>query len=221
MKSDIIDSWKKNASEWIKVIQNQDIPSRKFTNKAILSELSTIDGHNFLDIGCGEGWLTRKMGEIGWNSTGLDAIPDLIVEAKKRSKDSYFVFTYEDIIEGKPIPNAPFDVATFNFCLYNEQGLLPLLKNTLSQLNAGGSILIQTLHPYFLITNGLEYKSQWLQDSWKGLPGNFEDGHSWYARTMEDWVGHMQQLPNTSFQMTEVTNDQEQPVSLIIKISKT
>ena len=220
MKSEIIESWKKNASEWIKVIQNQDIPSRKFTNKAIVDELTALEGKKFVDIGCGEGWLTRKMGEMGWKSTGLDAIPDLIAEAKKKSKDDYYEFTYEDIISGKSIPNIPFDVATFNFCLYQKDGLQPLLKKTLSQLSSEGVILIQTLHPYFLIAHNLPYKSQWLQDSWKGLPGNFEDGHSWYARTMEDWIGQLQQLHNTSFSIREIVNDSEEPISLILKISK-
>ncbi|WP_222984588.1 class I SAM-dependent methyltransferase [Flagellimonas meishanensis] len=220
MKSNIIDSWKKNASEWIKVIQNQDIPSRKFTNKAIEETIIGIKGKNMVDIGCGEGWLVRKMGALGWQATGLDAIPDLVDEAKRKSKDSFYVFTYEDIISGKSIPNGPFDVATFNFCIYAKEGLQPLLKNTLAQLATKGTLVIQTLHPYFLMANALVYKSQWLQDSWKGLPGNFEDGHTWYARTMEDWIAEIQQLPNTDFEIKEVINDEGKPISLIIKIKK-
>ncbi|NAY90503.1 methyltransferase domain-containing protein [Muricauda sp. JGD-17] len=220
MNSKIIDSWKKNASEWIKVIQNQDIPSRKFTNKAIEDTLKEINGKKLVDIGCGEGWLTRKMGQSGWDATGLDAIPDLIDDAKNKSNDAFYVFTFEEIIAGKSIPNGPFDVATFNFCLYSKEGMQRLLKNTLTQLNPKGTIVIQTLHPYFLISHDLSYKSQWLQDSWKGLPGNFEDGHSWYARTMEDWIAEIQELNASDFQLSEIVNDKEKPISLIIKISK-
>lgn len=220
MSKEILDSWNKNAGEWIKVIQNDAIPSRKFTNKAILEMVSELDGKKMVDIGCGEGWLTREMGKLGWEATGLDAIESLVLEAQKKSDESFHVLTYEEIIDGKPMPNAPFDAAVFNFCLYLKEGLQQLLTHTLQQLSPNGTLVIQTLHPFFLVQNGLPYESQWLADSWKGLPGNFTDGHSWYARTMEDWVAELNRLENINFSMKEIVNDEEKPISLIIKIKK-
>ncbi|AEM69295.1 Methyltransferase type 11 [Allomuricauda ruestringensis DSM 13258] len=220
MSKEIISSWDKNAAEWIKVIQNDSIPSRKFTNLAILETIKQLDGDKIVDIGCGEGWLTREMANLGWEATGLDATASLIEEARKNSNQPFEVFTFEDIIEGKNIPNTPFDAAVFNFCLYLKDGLKELLSNTLNQLSKDGVLLIQTLHPYFLIQNDLKFKSQWLSDSWKGLPGNFTDGHSWYARTMEDWLHELNQLENSNFNIREILNDEEKPISLIIKINK-
>lgn len=220
MSKEILDSWNKNADEWIKVIQNDAIPSRKFTNKAILEMVSELDGKKMVDIGCGEGWLTREMGKLGWEATGLDAIESLVLEAQKKSDESFHVLTYEEIIDGKPMPNASFDAAVFNFCLYLKDGLTELLSNTLKQLSPNGTLVIQTLHPFFLLQNGLPYKSQWLSDSWKGLPGDFTDGHSWYARTLEDWVAELNRLENINFSMKEIANDEEKPISLIIKINK-
>lgn len=219
MNKQILDSWNKNADEWIKVIQNDAIPSRKFTNEAILEMVSELDGKKMVDIGCGEGWLTREMGKLGWEATGLDAIESLVLEAQKKSDESFHVLTYEEIIDGKPMPNAPFDAAVFNFCLYLKDGLTELLSNTLKQLSPNGTLVIQTLHPFFLLQNGLPYKSQWLSDSWKGLPGNFIDGHSWYARTLEDWVAELNRLENINFSMKEIVNDEEKPISFIIKIN--
>jgi hypothetical protein len=80
--------------------------------------------------------------------------------------------------------------------------------------------VIQTLHPYFLIENGLPYQSQWLSDSWKGLPGNFTDGHSWYARTMEDWIEVLNMVEQSKFSFKEILNNEHKPISLIIEISK-
>lgn len=220
MSKEILDSWNKNADEWIKVIQNDAIPSRKFTNKAILEMVSELDGKKMVDIGCGEGWLTREMGKLGWEATGLDAIESLVLEAQKKSDESFHVLTYEEIIDGKPMPNASFDAAVFNFCLYLKDGLTELLSNTIKQLSPNGTLVIQTLHPFFLLQNGLPYKSQWLSDSWKGLPGDFTDGHSWYARTLEDWVAELNRLENINFSMKEIANDEEKPISLIIKINK-
>lgn len=101
MSKEIISSWDKNAAEWIKVIQNDSIPSRKFTNLAILETIKQLDGDKIVDIGCGEGWLTREMANLGWEATGLDATASLIEEARKNSNQPFEVFTFEDIIEGK------------------------------------------------------------------------------------------------------------------------
>ena len=220
MKTDTITSWEKNASEWIKIIQNDSIPSRKFTNKAILDAVRELKGKKVVDIGCGEGWLTREMGKMGWEATGIDAIQSLISEARKKSSDSFYVGTYEDIMAEKTIENGPFDAAVFNFCLYAKDNLPLLLGNTFKQITHAGSIVIQTLHPFFLVQNGFTYKSQWLSDSWKGLPGNFTDGHAWYARTLEDWILEINNLKNVRFTIKEILNDEGNPVSLIIKITK-
>lgn len=220
MSNEIKASWNKNAQEWIKTIQNNAIPSRKFTNPAILEAIKEVRGNTIVDIGCGEGWLTREMKSLGWTATGLDATEDLIIAAREQSNQTFEVFTFEDIIKGEKMPNPPFDAAIFNFCLYGKEDVVPLITKTLNQLTTEGTVLIQTLHPFFLIQNGLAYKGQWVSDSWNGLPGNFTDGHSWYARTMEDWVQELNQIEHIEFNIKEILNDDDKPISLIIKINK-
>lgn len=220
MGNDIIKSWNKNAFEWIKVIDNADIESRKFTNKAILDLIGNSPAIKILDVGCGEGWLTRSLGTMGKFVVGLDAIPELLENAKIKGDGTYYQMSYEDIILGKPIPESPFDAAVFNFCLYQREGLSQLLKQVKKSLSENGYIAIQTLHPYFLLQNNLEYKSQWINDSWKGLPGNFSDGHSWYARTFESWMSTFKKAGLQLHQLQEVTNDDNKPISIIFILSE-
>ncbi|MEM8847595.1 MAG: methyltransferase domain-containing protein [Bacteroidota bacterium] len=220
MENKIIDSWKKNAKEWSKVIQNQQIASRKFTNKAILDAVLETKTFKVADFGCGEGWLTREMSELGMNTFGFDAIPALLEDAKQKGSGQYHLLTFEEIISGKPIPNEKFDLGVFNFCIYLKDGLYELLEKTLKAINPNGYILIQTLHPFFLFQNDMEYRGQWISDSWKGLPGNFIEGHSWYARTFEDWISILASFKDLNFTIKEVKNDVGQPVSLIIKMQK-
>ena len=220
MENDIIKSWNKNAFEWIKVIDNADIESRKFTNKAILDLIGNSPAIKILDVGCGEGWLTRSLGTMGKFVVGLDAIPELLENAKIKGDGTYYQMSYEDIILGKPIPESPFDAAVFNFCLYQREGLSQLLKLVKKSLSENGYIAIQTLHPYFLLQNNLEYKSQWINDSWKGLPGNFSDGHSWSARTFESWMSAFKKAGLQLHQLQEVTNDDHKPISIIFILSE-
>ncbi len=220
MKSEILKSWEENAPEWIEVIQNQEIGSRKFTNQAVLDVIVNLRPKKVADLGCGEGWLTRELTKREITAYGFEAIAPLIEHARTKGPETYHQFTFEAIINGVPLPNLPFDLAVFNFCLYLEEGLSPLLQNTLNALTPDGHLVIQTLHPYFLIQNGKGYQSQWLSNSWKGLPGNFKNGHAWYARTFEDWSTLISELETVTFQITEVVDDHKHPVSLIIVIKK-
>ena len=218
MNQKIIDAWNKNAKEWIKVIANEEIGSRRFTNKAIVGDLKNLAGDKVIDIGCGEGWLTRAITEMGKKAVGIDAIEPLLVAARSKGPESYHQMSYEDLMEGQPIPEAPFDIAVFNFCLYQKEGLTDLLRATKNQLHTEGKILIQTLHPFFMFDNGLDYKSQLISDSWQGLPGNFRDGHEWYARTLEDWVNIIGESSLQLNSIKEVLNSEGRPISLILKI---
>ncbi|MGB5822243.1 MAG: class I SAM-dependent methyltransferase [Saonia sp.] len=215
MKSEITASWEKNAEEWIQVIESNEIESRKYTNTAIVDTLRHTNATKILDIGCGEGWLTRSITAMGKSAVGMDAIAALLENARKKGPEPYYQMSYEDIIAAKPIPETPFDLAVFNFCLYQKEGLTDLLAQIKKALVKDGRIIIQTLHPFFLFQQGLEYTSQWIDDSWKGLPGNFIDGHSWYARIFEDWATVFNTCKMTISEVKEVTNTHKQPVSVI------
>jgi len=219
--NEIITSWELNAAEWIKAIANGSISSRQFSDQAILDAILALDSNTIIDVGCGEGWLTTILANSGKQVVGIDAIEALLLHARSKSDVPFFKMTFEEIASGISIPHSPFDLAVFNFCLYQKDGLTDLLTQTKNGLVETGTILIQTLHPYFLMEQQLTYESQWLQDSWKGLDGNFTNGHPWFARTFEDWHTELQRIPDTKLSFKEITNTCGKPLSLIITIKKT
>lgn len=220
MNNTILNSWEKNAKEWNTIIENQDIPSRNYTNKAILEAITSLGLKKVADLGCGEGWLCREMTKNQIEAIGFDATAALIEMARTKGSERYYALQFEQIINGQPLPDTPFDGAVFNFSLYQKDHLNLLFREILNALDDKGILLVQTLHPFFLIENKFGYRSQWLQDSWLGLPGNFKDGHSWYARTMEDWMELISKIPSTSFEVREITNNEKKPLSLLIIITK-
>lgn len=220
MNKSVLKSWNSNAKEWNTVIDGEKIPSRKFTNEAIVKAIASFNIKTIADFGCGEGWLCRKMTSLQIESVGFDGSFALIEKARQKGDENYVCLQFEEVIKGKALPEGPFDGAVFNFSIYQKEHLDMLLKNVLHHLNSGGILFIQTLHPFYLIENKFGYRSQWLQDSWKGLPGNFKDGHHWYARTLEDWIKLISTLPHTSFELREIINDSENPLSLLFIIKK-
>ncbi|HEX4931562.1 MAG TPA: methyltransferase domain-containing protein, partial [Gemmatimonadaceae bacterium] len=123
--SHILHSWHANAAPWTAAVREQQIESRRLvTDRAVLDAIAaacpTPHGGRALDIGCGEGWLSRAMAGLGFRVTGVDAVPSLVEAARAADAGGdYRVLTYEAIAEGAldGEPPPPFALAVANFSL--------------------------------------------------------------------------------------------------------
>lgn len=176
-----------NASEWITALAGKTIESRSVTSPAIFNTIRDIDPHNVLDLGCGEGWLTRMLNDAGIASVGIDATQGLIDKAKADGGE-FYAKTYEKIIEDNRVPSAPYEAVVFNFCLYQKEETEDILRTAKNFLEKRKLVIIQTLHPFAFLGAEFVYENQWLDDSWKGLKGGFHSPHKWYYRTLEGWM---------------------------------
>lgn len=220
MPDEIRASWNKNALEWNALLERQGIASRRHTNRAIIDTIVGLGLKKVADIGCGEGWLCRALAENHIETVGFDATKSLLDIAKTKGSQTFVLSSFEDIINGNGLKGAPYDGAVFNFCIYQKDGLLLLFTQVLNNLKGNGVLLIQTLHPYYLLTHNLPYTSQWIPDAWQGLEGNFVEGHQWYARTLQDWSSLLSSFTNCTYEMLEVVNEEGHPISLIIILKK-
>ena len=85
----ILDCWQQNADPWVDAIRNQEIASRVLvTNHAIESAVAATQPRNVIDVGCGEGWLVRRLQERGIAARGLDVVPALIDSAARYADGS-------------------------------------------------------------------------------------------------------------------------------------
>lgn len=184
----IIHSWQANAANWIDIIDNNGIESRKLiTNKTIVDAVGAVKPLSILDIGCGEGWLSKELYINGIAVTGVDVIPELIEKAKEKTMGNFFVASYEDIYSNKISFSTLFDAIVINFALIGKESTENLLSSLPALMNASGTLFIQTLHPDSRKAMN-DYESGWKEGSWDGLSGNFSHPYQWYFRTMEDWL---------------------------------
>jgi 2-polyprenyl-3-methyl-5-hydroxy-6-metoxy-1,4-benzoquinol methylase len=214
-EDEILKSWDINATEWSQVMEQEGIASRKFTNPAIVEAITNYEPLKILDLGCGEGWLTRALSHEKNKVIGVDATETLLETARKKGTQKYYRLAYKDIVKGANIPEAPFDAVVLNFCLYQKNEVPDLLIALQRSLSDPGLIFIQTLHPSYLLMNELPYEDQWIGDSWKGLNGNFIQPHSWYARTLENWINTFRDCRYELIKVKEVINNNKVPVSII------
>lgn len=217
----IINSWQVNAANWIDIIDSNGIESRRLiTNKAIVETICNVKPLLVLDIGCGEGWLSKELYNNGIEITGVDIIPDLIVKAKEKTIGNFFVASYEDIYLDKISFSKLFDAIVINFALIGKESTENLLSFLPALLTASGKLFIQTLHPDSRKPLN-DYESGWKEGSWDGLGEQFSLPYQWYFRTMEDWLLLLGQSGFKKTITTEVVHPHSaRPLSVIFKCSK-
>jgi 2-polyprenyl-3-methyl-5-hydroxy-6-metoxy-1,4-benzoquinol methylase len=181
----LIESWHKNAAPWIVAIEEQQIESRKLvTDRAIIDAVVSQNGCKVLDLGCGEGWLTRELTALGMDVLGTDTIPEFIDRARMSGSQRFELLSYEEIAGGKL--SEKFDVVAANFSLLGQASVTGLFRSIHSLLNPQGTFIVQTLHP-LLVCDNFTYADSWRSTSWDGFSSGFTPA-PWYFRTMATWV---------------------------------
>lgn len=195
----ILDSWQKNTTAWTHAVREQSIESRRLvTDAAIIEAVLAEPLVSVLDIGCGEGWLTRALSDEGLTVTGLDAMPEFIREASNSGPGRYLCMSYEELAERGLLQT--FDAAVCNFSLLGHESVDALIRRIPTLLNPGGRLIVQTINPN--LERGKDsYRDGWRSGSWDGFDEDFVDPAPWYFRTLESWRGL---LADSGFQTIDI-----------------
>ncbi len=219
-EDDIIRSWHINAVPWTTALRRQAIASRRLvTDQAIIDAVRSVDARRILDIGCGEGWLCRALGRLGMDVVGIDAVPELISEARRSGTGRFEVHSYVEIA-AKELDYGAFDAAVCNFSLFGQKSVESLIASVGAYLNASGYFILQTLHP--LTACGQHpYRDGWRPGSWEGFGSDFSDPAPWYFRTLASWYAMLRDCGYEVMECREPTaRDATAPASLIFICSQ-
>jgi 2-polyprenyl-3-methyl-5-hydroxy-6-metoxy-1,4-benzoquinol methylase len=198
-EAQIIRSWNTNAGPWARAVQTGSIRSRTLvTDRAIVDAVSSLHPRRVLDLGCGEGWLARDLAALGMKVTGVDAVPDLIAEARRLGHGEFVVQDYR-AIAAREWRAGPFDAAVCNFSLLGKESVESLLGAIGSYLAQPGYLVIQTLHP-LAPCGDHPYEDGWRAGSWSGFGAQFSDPAPWYFRVLQSWFS---MLRRSGFEVTE------------------
>lgn len=183
----IVSSWHRNAAPWSTAVRDGQIESRRLvTDHAVLAAVRSCAPRTVLDIGCGEGWLSRALTDDGIGVIGVDVVPALIEAAQRAAPGGdYRVASYESIAAGGLAVTV--DLAVANFSLIGAQAVDALVRRVPSLLASRGHLVVQTLHPA-TAQGELPYVDGWRPGSWAGFGPDFTDPAPWYFRTIERWV---------------------------------
>ncbi|MGB3654681.1 MAG: methyltransferase domain-containing protein [Rivularia sp. (in: cyanobacteria)] len=221
----VLDSWNQNASAWITAIENEEIASRKIvTNKAIIDAITGYSPSNILDIGCGEGWLTRELTIKGMEAWGVDGVSQLIAKAQLMNCGKFQVASYEDIVNKIPptpltkgglFSGSKFDAVVCNFSLLGKETVDNLIRSIPRLLKNNQLLFIQTLHPA-IGCGELPLIDGWRQELWDGFNSDFKQAAPWYFRKLETWITLLKSSGFSILECREPINSiTQKPASII------
>jgi 2-polyprenyl-3-methyl-5-hydroxy-6-metoxy-1,4-benzoquinol methylase len=196
-EQEIIESWHSNAAPWTRAIRAASIASRKLiTDQAIIAAVSSVSCRRILDIGCGEGWLARALGDLGMSVTGVDVVPELIAQAgatPRATASGTVAFHVQDYasIANRQWRGGVFDAAVCNFSLLGRESVDSLIAALPCYLAHPAYLIIQTLHPA-AACGEQPYRDGWRAGSWLGFSSDFHNPAPWYFRTLGTWTALLQ-----------------------------
>lgn len=114
------------------------------------SLLDPKSGESVLDVGCGQGVYARTLAH-NVDYTGIDSSKELILEAKKLTKNAKQVYYVADATKGLPVSAASFDHAVCILAIQNMRDGASAIQNIGTSLKESGDLVIVMNHPSFRI----------------------------------------------------------------------
>ncbi len=103
----------------------------------VLHLLAPRPGERILDLGCGDGALTRRLIEVGAEVTGLEPDPDMAARARERGLEVIEADAHDPFGEGA------FDAVFSNAALHWMRDPLRVLRNARRALRPGGRLVAE------------------------------------------------------------------------------
>lgn len=138
------DAWEQHAPDWVRWAREPDHDSYWRFHREPFLELVPPPGRLTLDIGCGEGRLTRDLTERGHHVVGVDVSPTMIEAARARNPELEFV---EADAAELPFEDDAADLAIAFMSLMDIDDMQGAVREAARVLEPGGRFLAAVVHP--------------------------------------------------------------------------
>ena len=140
----LADSWEAQSRQWIEWARRPGFDSYWRYHRDQFLELLPSPGQRTVDIGCGEGRLTRHLRDLGHQIVGIDASPSMVAAA--RELDPLMDIRMADA-GALPLDDASADLAVAFMSLHDVDAM-PLAVGEIARiLKPGGRLCFAIVHP--------------------------------------------------------------------------
>jgi SAM-dependent methyltransferase len=138
------DEWEEQAPNWIRWAREPDHDSYwRFHREAFLASLPAPGGLT-LDIGCGEGRVSRDLRELGHRVVGVDQSPSMIAAAREADPEGEYV---EADAAALPFEDGSAGLAIAFMSLMDMDDMPAGVREIARVLEPGGLFVASVVHP--------------------------------------------------------------------------
>lgn len=145
-------NWNDNADRWDAAYDQDGDRNRRYqSDEPMLELLGDVKGQRVLDVGCGNGYLCRKLARQGANMTGVDLSDRFLQIAREREIQEQLSITYRhgSVAEMGFLPDSHFHKAVSNYVLMDVRDFNGALRHVFRVLRPGGCFVVAISHPCF------------------------------------------------------------------------
>jgi SAM-dependent methyltransferase len=136
--------WSRVSDEWIAWARTRDHDAFWAYRGALLAFVGRGKG-KALDVGCGEGRVSRELKACGYRVTAADPVQEFVTAAREaQSADDYAIAPASAL----PFENARFDLVMAYNVLMDVDDVPAALKEMRRVLRPAGSLIISIVHPF-------------------------------------------------------------------------
>lgn len=129
---------------------------RTFLDPALFAALGDVAGLRVLDLACGNGHNSRRLGRLGARVTGVDLSDTLIAAGREREQREPLGITYHatDAADLSMLADGAFDLVVCQMALMDIPDAAGALREAGRVLCAGGRFVALLCHPCFDVAEG-------------------------------------------------------------------
>jgi len=141
---DLAAAWDAHAADWIAWAREPGLDSYWRFNRDVFLELVPAPGRRTLDLGCGEGRLSRDLKALGHDVVGVDRSETMLAAAREADPA---IETHLADAAGLPLPDASFDCVVAFMSLQDVADVGGAIAEAARVLEPGGRFCFAIVHP--------------------------------------------------------------------------
>jgi len=142
--ADLRASWEKHAARWVAWARKPGHDSYSRFHRDLFLPLIPAAGRKTLDLGCGEGRLSRDLKDMGHDVVAVDVSPTMLEAAQGANKE---IETYLADAAALPFADAAFDCVVAFMSLQDVDDLRGAIREAGRVLEPSGRLCFAIVHP--------------------------------------------------------------------------